>query len=214
MPSQEDWILRAARLFPSPTPDYIRTSDVPLVLICLDISDDDMQIRRALGVGRVREIPIANLVRMLSPILPAENSSTERFTMFRVFDEWGNGVVGLQDLQRVALGARLLTAKECERIMNSLANTGNGITFDRWCHLLRDESTPASTELSGGESQLGATFGGVSAQSVVDAAAAGSKARAASVLRDVDTLARSVNFGSTMGAASAAALDSGVNGPR
>jgi hypothetical protein len=140
MPSQEEWILGAARLFPSPNPDHIRTSDIPLVLICLDIDDEDLLIRRALGVGRVREIPISNLVRVLSPILPAENSASERYTMFKTFDKYENGVVNVRDLQRVAVGAGLLTAKECERIMSTLANTGNGMTFDHWCYVLKDET--------------------------------------------------------------------------
>jgi Ca2+-binding EF-hand superfamily protein len=165
MPSQEDWILGAARLFPSPTPDHIRTSDIPLVLICLDIDDEDLLIRRALGVGRVREIPVANLVRVLSPILPAENSASERYTMFKTFDKYGNGVVNVRDLQRVAVGAGLLTSKECERIMSTLANTGNGMTFDHWCYVLKDEtgeeeaiakSAKASPTGSGGVPSLGA----------------------------------------------------------
>jgi hypothetical protein len=140
MPSQEYWIVRAAKLFPASLPDHIRTSDIPLVLICLDIDDEDMSIRRALGVGRVREIPIANLVRVLSSFLPAENSASERLAMFRSFDEYNEGAVGLHDLQRIAVGAGLLSPDECERIMAVLANTGNGITFDHWCTLLKDEA--------------------------------------------------------------------------
>ena len=140
MPTQEEWILGAARLFPSPNPDHIRTTDIPLVLICLDIDDEDLLIRRALGVGRVREIPIANLVRVLSPILPAENSASERYTMFKTFDKYENGVVNVRDLQRIAVGAGLLTSKECERIMSTLSNTGNGMTFDHWCYILKDET--------------------------------------------------------------------------
>lgn len=141
MPSQEEWILRAARLFPSPTPDHIRTSDIPLVLICLDIDDEDLSIRRALGVGRVREIPVSNLVRVLTPILPAENSASERYMMFKTFDKYNTGIVSLTDFQRVAVGAGLLTAQECARIMSTLSNTGGDkMTFDHWCYILKDET--------------------------------------------------------------------------
>ena len=140
MPSQSDAILRAARLFPCATPDHMRTADVPLVLICLDINDNDLAISRALGVGRIRESPISRLVRVLTPILPAENSASERYTMFKEFDEYGTGIVSRHDLERVAVGAGLLTVRECARIMDSLANTNQGITFDRWCQVLRDEA--------------------------------------------------------------------------
>lgn len=158
MPSQEDWILRAARLFPSPTHDHIRTSDIPLVLICLDIDDEDLSIRRALGVGRVREIPVSNLVRVLSPILAAENSASERYMMFKTFDKYESGTVSLIDLQRVAVGAGLLTAKECSRIMQTLSNCSNGMTFDHWCYILKDE-TDESASIAAGGGTAGSAFG-------------------------------------------------------
>jgi Ca2+-binding EF-hand superfamily protein len=134
----DEWIQAAARLFaPAHDATWINTSDVALVLLCLNIDDTDGAIGRALGVGRQREVSIEAVVRVLYPFLPEENSAAERLECFQFFDDDSKGAVSKHDLVRAVGG--LLTGGECGRLVEKLG-TSKGITYAEWCKLLPESS--------------------------------------------------------------------------